>query len=258
MDYEVLTKIYDCNFVLLYTIASRSGVKGRSAEKSFTWTDDLTKTLLFICRKYHEKHGYQHPFIWHEICDEFTCQTRKICPYSVPKNKFESMKILWRLWRSFWTNEMECICDPVTGQIFADDLWWDKKLKVNARYNVFRKRGVIPEITRLWNDVFGPMVSYPKLFDFVGLQASANGKPAGMFKEEDYGLQRESTDDDCKIVEHESFDKLRNLSLGLKDESVLSTPKRSNIARGKTPISLGVSEEEEEEEEEEDVLLFWK
>lgn len=64
------------------------------------------------------------------------------------------MKCLWRNWSDLRFNVTGVGWNVVTGTVEADDEWWKRNLKESDKYKRFRRKGVDPELTELWDTVY--------------------------------------------------------------------------------------------------------
>jgi hypothetical protein len=99
---------------------------------NFKWSDDPEYEKIFceLCIKFIRKNG-RVSFKWKEINQEFEAATKRKCQIKTLKNKFDTMKKDWRIWRLLKFGETGLGWDPVTGKLSCSDDWWDRKIKVS-------------------------------------------------------------------------------------------------------------------------------
>ena len=74
-------------------------------EDSITWDNDNIVKFCDVCINYITKNGRGQLMRWREIEDLFKERVGKRCPFKSLKNKFDSMKKDWRLWKFLKTGE---------------------------------------------------------------------------------------------------------------------------------------------------------
>ena len=103
-------------------------------EKSFVWTDSLTKTFLEMLCDYQRQNGQKNGFSWITLTECFELKTSMKCNKDTLKNKHGNVKNQWKLWLKLkngetclgWEYEKQCIS--------ALPEWWAKKLEVLSTF----------------------------------------------------------------------------------------------------------------------------
>ncbi|KAK2383299.1 hypothetical protein P8452_38479 [Trifolium repens] len=122
---------------------------------NFKWSDDPEYEKIFceLCIKFIRKNG-RVSFKWKEINQEFEAAIKRNCQIKTLKNKFDTMKKDWRIWRFLKFGETGLGWDPVTGKLSCSDDWWDRKIKEKPEAKNFRNKSVDPSIEEYWNQLF--------------------------------------------------------------------------------------------------------
>lgn len=102
---------------------------------SFNWSDEYTMIFCELCIQFIMKNGRGQSFKWHEIQEQFQNRTKKSILSKSLKNKFDSMKRDWRLWKFLKHGETGLGWDPTTGKLNCSKEWWDMKIKVKLYLN---------------------------------------------------------------------------------------------------------------------------
>ena len=96
---------------------------------SFKWTQ-YEKTFCEILVQYSMKNGCGE-FKWKDISQEFEANTKVKVSSVACKNKYDSMKRLWKTWKFLVFKETGLGWDPVIGRLSCSNEWWEKKIKVS-------------------------------------------------------------------------------------------------------------------------------
>ena len=102
---------------------------------NFIWMDEYIILLCDVCLQYIMKNGRKQSFKWRELEQEFKRITNRKCSDKSLKNKYDSMKRDWRLWKQLKRMETGLGWDPVSGKLSCSDEWWDIKIKVSSFIN---------------------------------------------------------------------------------------------------------------------------
>lgn len=106
----------------------------KDTEEGINWTNENIVKFCEVCIDYVTKNGRGQLMRWREIEDLFTEKVGKQCSFKSLKNKYDSMKKDWRLWKFLKTGETSLGWNPTTGKLDCSDEWWDRKLKVLLSY----------------------------------------------------------------------------------------------------------------------------
>jgi hypothetical protein len=70
---------------------------------------------------------------WKNVINKFNEKTRKQYCYKQLKNKWDSLKKEWNIWKRLISKKTGLGCDPVKKTIDIPNDWWEK----NYRYHIF-------------------------------------------------------------------------------------------------------------------------
>lgn len=86
---------------------------------SFKWSDDpeYEKKFCELCVKFIRINGRGSSFKWKEIHQDFEEAINRKVPSKTLKNKLDTMKKDWRLWKFLKYGETGLGWDPVTGKL---------------------------------------------------------------------------------------------------------------------------------------------
>lgn len=124
-----------------------------------TWNDEYVVSFCDVCINFITKHGRGQTFRWREIHDQFTDKIGIRCYLKSLKNKYDSMKKDWRLWKYLKRGETGLGWNSTTGKLDCSDEWWEKKLKEKPEAKKFRFKGLSPLIEERWDHLFGDAVA---------------------------------------------------------------------------------------------------
>ncbi|KAL6548250.1 hypothetical protein OROGR_008671 [Orobanche gracilis] len=131
----------------------------KDTEEEITWTNDNIINFCEVCIDYITKNGRGQLMRWRNIEELFTKKTNKQCNFKSLKNKFDSMKKEWRLWKFLKTGETDLGWNSTTGKLNCPDEWWEKKLKEKPKAKKYRYKGVCPQVEAKWDELFGDAVA---------------------------------------------------------------------------------------------------
>ncbi|CAL8167900.1 unnamed protein product [Prunus armeniaca] len=70
------------------------------------------------------------------------------------KNKWDALKIEWKLWKELVGKETGLGWNSSKGTIDASDEWWNNKIQINDEYAKLRKKGINPEMEEKLDRMF--------------------------------------------------------------------------------------------------------
>ncbi|XP_021800027.1 L10-interacting MYB domain-containing protein-like [Prunus avium] len=70
------------------------------------------------------------------------------------KNKWDALKIEWKLWKELVGKETGLGWNPSKGTVDASDEWWTNKIQINPDYGKLRKKGISPEMEEKLDRMF--------------------------------------------------------------------------------------------------------
>ncbi|KAL8158967.1 hypothetical protein V2J09_000504 [Rumex salicifolius] len=133
----------------------RASMSKKARTVSFSWDRDSTAVLLQLCVEFLSINGRKQQFKWPEIADKFEERTGRPVLVGTLRNRMEIMKRHYQLWMRLKGSENCPECNPITGQIEGDSLWWEMKIKENGEFKRFRDKGLPPAMEELCEKIFG-------------------------------------------------------------------------------------------------------
>ncbi|KAK9741559.1 hypothetical protein RND81_03G113300 [Saponaria officinalis] len=121
---------------------------------NFRWTDNDVTVLCEVCINYIHRNGRGQAFRWHEIHEEVQEKSGPKYQFKSVKNKFDSMKADWYLWKFLKNGETGLGWDPTTGRISASDEWWKNKIAAKPDAKKFKNKPLHPTIEDLYFQIF--------------------------------------------------------------------------------------------------------
>lgn len=101
------------------------------------WTNELVHVLLDLCIKHtlisKGKSGAitSHQLVWNDIISGFEKETKLAWDKNRLKNKLDSLRPKWTLWKQLKTKETGLGWNNDKGVVYASDEWWSIKIKVS-------------------------------------------------------------------------------------------------------------------------------
>ncbi|XP_074313642.1 uncharacterized protein LOC141648830 [Silene latifolia] len=121
---------------------------------NFRWTDNDVTVLCEVCINYIHKNGRGQAFRWHEIHKEVQEKTGRKYQFKSMKNKFDSMRTDWYLWKFLKNGETGLGLDPASGRISASDEWWKNKIAAKPDAKKFKNKPLNPTFEDLYFQIF--------------------------------------------------------------------------------------------------------
>ncbi|XP_062023267.1 L10-interacting MYB domain-containing protein-like [Rosa rugosa] len=119
------------------------------AKESAVWNEGLVDLFCDLCMKEvdndNRPHTHFNPEGWANIISNFSKETGKEYTKKQLKNKWDSLKEHWKLWKELKGKETGLGWDHKKRTIDASEEWWHGKLEKNKEYAKFRKKGITPE-----------------------------------------------------------------------------------------------------------------
>ncbi|WCJ41875.1 hypothetical protein M5689_022714 [Euphorbia peplus] len=70
------------------------------------------------------------------------------------RNKWDTMKLHWKLWKDLKGKETGLGWNPIKGTIDASDEWWKEKIQENASYAPLREKGIGQDVYEKYEMLF--------------------------------------------------------------------------------------------------------
>ncbi|CAH1451215.1 unnamed protein product [Lactuca virosa] len=125
----------------------------KDTEEWITWNNENTVKFCEVCIDYITKNGCGQLMRWQETEDLFIEKVGKQFNFKSLKNKYDSMKKDWRLWKIFKKGETGLGWNLTTGKLDCSHEWWDRKLKEKPDAKKYQK-GVYPFLEEKWDHLF--------------------------------------------------------------------------------------------------------
>ncbi|XP_062028502.1 L10-interacting MYB domain-containing protein-like [Rosa rugosa] len=113
------------------------------------WNDGLVDVFCDICIKEvdnnNRPHTHFNPEGWVNIINNFSKETGKEYTRKQLKNKWDSLKDHWKLWKDLKGKETGLGWDHRRQTIDASDEWWRLKIEKNKEYGKLKKKGIAPD-----------------------------------------------------------------------------------------------------------------
>ncbi|XP_026442234.1 L10-interacting MYB domain-containing protein-like [Papaver somniferum] len=91
---------------------------------------------------------------WDNLVIFFNKDAGKYYNKNQRKNKWDSLKADWNLWRALVEKETGLGWDPKLKTIAADKIWWEKKIKTYPNAKKFMKKGIDPPMLEKLDRMF--------------------------------------------------------------------------------------------------------
>ncbi|CAN6565820.1 unnamed protein product [Malus baccata var. baccata] len=75
------------------------------------------------------------------------------------KNKWDALKIEWKLWKELIGKETGLGWNSSKGTVDASEEWWNNKIQINKEYGKLRKKGISPEMEDKLDRMFSNTVA---------------------------------------------------------------------------------------------------
>ncbi|XP_062019007.1 L10-interacting MYB domain-containing protein-like [Rosa rugosa] len=113
------------------------------------WNDGLVDVFCDLCIKEvdnnNRPHTHFNPEGWVNIINNFSKETGKEYTRKQLKNKWDSLKDQWKLWKELKGKETGLGWDHRRQTIDASDEWWRLKIEKNNEYGKLKKKGIAPD-----------------------------------------------------------------------------------------------------------------
>ena len=102
----------------------------------YAWNDEVTVTFLDLLRDFQRSNGRNNCFNWKVLTPQFELKTSTQCQQNTLKNRYNTLKKLWKLWKTLKDSDTGLGWDYERNCIDASDEWWETKLAV-CKYSKF-------------------------------------------------------------------------------------------------------------------------
>ncbi|XP_071712117.1 L10-interacting MYB domain-containing protein-like [Rutidosis leptorrhynchoides] len=133
--------------------------KPENAKKE-NWTKEMVLEFCQFLNKYITKHGRTSPFKWVSLQPEFERAIKhKFNSKCALKNKYDSMRKDYNLWKSLKNGETGLGWNESTKQLNCSNEWWKTKTTENSKYAAIRRNQPSAQLQDEWDQLFGDVVA---------------------------------------------------------------------------------------------------
>ncbi|KAK8289039.1 hypothetical protein V6Z12_D07G164500, partial [Gossypium hirsutum] len=131
--------------------------------KKAVWDDELTLIFCELCMN--EFNAGNRPTThlnskgWENFIALFQAKTQKNYGKPQLKNKWDTLKNEWRLWRELLKKSTGIRWCPSKKTVDATEEWWATKIQENPDFKGFKKKGIEPRLNELMWQMFGGIVA---------------------------------------------------------------------------------------------------
>lgn len=91
---------------------------------------------------------------WKNLVAHLSKETGKDYDKPQLKNKWDSLKAEWKMWKELIGKETGLGWNPTKNTIDASDEWWHSRVQVDSNYAKFRNKGIKPEMEEKLDRMF--------------------------------------------------------------------------------------------------------
>ncbi|KAH1047118.1 hypothetical protein J1N35_037902 [Gossypium stocksii] len=188
---------------------------------------------------------------WENVAALFQAKTQKK-NYGKPqlKNKWDTLKKEWRLWRELLKEFTGIGWCPSKKTADATEEWWAEKIQENSNFKRFKKKGIEPRLNELMWQMFGGIVATGENAWTPSSSVLPSGVPMGDdIPNEGFGDSDEHSNENAGIPPNEVMDEFNNMYNNFDmnyDTSELSEEAQRRIATIVTQVEHNNYREEEE------------
>ncbi|KAH1057677.1 hypothetical protein J1N35_035742 [Gossypium stocksii] len=140
-------------------------VIGSTLATKAVWDDELTLTFCELCMN--EVNAGNRPTThlnskgWENVVALFQAKTQKNYGKPQLKNKWDTLKKEWRLWRELLKESTDIGWCSSKKTVDTSEEWWAEKIQFseNPDFKGFKKKGVEPRLNELMWQMFGGIVA---------------------------------------------------------------------------------------------------
>ncbi|XP_035831197.1 uncharacterized protein At2g29880-like [Helianthus annuus] len=124
------------------------------------WPKEMVLELCQFLNKYITKHGRTSPFKWVTLQPEFEkVINHKFASDKAMKNKYDSMRKEYNLWKSLKNGETGLGWNESTKQLNCSDEWWKRKIQENPKVLAIQNNQPSIQLQEEWDQLFGDVVA---------------------------------------------------------------------------------------------------
>ncbi|KAH1057325.1 hypothetical protein J1N35_035390 [Gossypium stocksii] len=145
-------------------VKTRKFVEGDSSlATKAVWDDELTLIFCELC--VNEVNAGNRPTThlnskgWENVVALFQAKTQKNYGKPQLKNKWDTLKKEWRLWKELLKDSTGIGWCPSKRTVDATKEWWAEKIQENPDFKGFKKKGIEPRLNDLMWQMFGGIVA---------------------------------------------------------------------------------------------------
>ncbi|KAL9457629.1 hypothetical protein AB3S75_006638 [Citrus x aurantiifolia] len=129
-----------------------------SSTSKATWNPQTLDVFCDLCIKEvdvgHRPGTHLTSQGYENLIKEFTKEIGLDYNRTQMKNKWDSLRTDWKLWKNLIGKETGLRWNYRLRTIDASEEWWEKKIKENPQFSRFRKNGIDPELEKKINLMF--------------------------------------------------------------------------------------------------------
>ncbi|KAK8278666.1 hypothetical protein V6Z12_D09G058300 [Gossypium hirsutum] len=145
-------------------VKTRNFMEGDSTlATKVVWDDELTLIFCELCINEVNADNRLTTHLnskgWENVIALFQAKTQKNYGKPQLKNKWDTLKKEWRLWREFFKESKSIGWCPSKKTVDATEEWWAEKIQENLDFKGFKKKGIEPQLNELMWQMCGGIVA---------------------------------------------------------------------------------------------------
>ncbi|PPE02911.1 hypothetical protein GOBAR_DD00071 [Gossypium barbadense] len=145
-------------------VKTRNFVEGdNSLATKAVWDDEMTLIFCELCvnevNAGNRLTTHLNSKGWENVIALFQAKTQKNYGKPQLKNKWDTLKKEWRLWRELLKESTGIGWCPSKKTVDATEEWWATKIQENPDFKGFKKKGIEPRLNELMWQMFGGIVA---------------------------------------------------------------------------------------------------
>ncbi|KAM5568201.1 hypothetical protein ABKV19_015989 [Rosa sericea] len=138
-------------------------IGGSGSQAKAVWNDFNVSKFCDLCIKLVDAGRRPNTHFdregWESLVVNFSKETGNNYDKTQLKNKWDSLKIEWKLWKELVGKETGLGWNPSKGTVDAPAEWWHSKIQVNPEYAKLRKKGLNPELEEKLDRMFSNIIA---------------------------------------------------------------------------------------------------
>ncbi|PPD69128.1 hypothetical protein GOBAR_DD33992 [Gossypium barbadense] len=198
-------------------VKTRNFMEGDSTlATKVVWDDELTLIFCELCINEVNADNRLTTHLnskgWENVIALFQAKTQKNYGKPQLKNKWDTLKKEWRLWREFFKESKSIGWCPSKKTVDATEEWWAKKIQENLDFKGFKKKGIEPQLNELMWQMCGGIVATGENAWAPSSSVLPSGVPIGDdTPNEGFGDSDEHSNENEGIPPNEVMDEFNNM-----------------------------------------------